>query len=338
MIELGLPWVLATLPLPILAWRFLPRAKERRAGALRVPFFDEMIGSVRAGVLGRVKRFGAIAAMIGAWSAMVVAAAQPSWVGEPQSIPTQGRDLMLALDLSGSMAQQDFAVNDRPIDRLSIVKAVAKRFVEDREGDRLGLILFGSRAYLQTPLTTDRETVGQMLDEAELGLAGKETAIGDAIGLAVKRLGERTAEERVLVLLSDGASNAGVMDPIRAAEFARQAGIRIYTIGIGADTRAFGGLGLMSLGGGDSLDEETLRRVAETTGGNYFRATSTEGLIEVYRRIDELEPSEGRESHVRPMRALFHFPLGAAFVLSAMLVMAHVAGALGWNWTAGRGR
>lgn len=336
MIELGLPWALALLPLPLFAWLFLPRAKERRAGALRVPNFNEMVGVVRAGVGGRVKRIGGLLAMVAAWGALVAAAAQPSWVGEPQAIPTQGRDLMLALDLSGSMAQEDFAVNGRPIDRLSIVKAVAQRFVEDREGDRIGLILFGSRAYLQTPLTADRETVAQMLGEAELGLAGKETAIGDAIGLAVKRLRERPAEERVLVLLSDGASNAGVIDPLRAAELAKDAGIRIYTIGIGADAQSrggslFGGGGLMALGGGDGLDEATLRAVAEATGGSYFRASSTEGLVEVYGRIDELEPSEGNEEHVRPTRALFHLPLAAAFALASLLVMAHVASALGWS-------
>jgi Ca-activated chloride channel family protein len=229
MIEISLPWAFALAPLPLVAWWLLPAAQPGRGGALRIPFYDSIAalagsgGSRRAGMGLKVL----------AWALLVLAASGPRWVGEPQAIPSHGRDLMLALDLSGSMGTPDFEWRGRAVDRFSVVNAVARDFVGKRVGDRLGLVLFGTRAYLQSPLTTDRETVIEMLADSEIGLAGEETAIGDAIGVAIKNLRDRAAEERVLVLLSDGASNAGVADPLDAARIAADEGIRIYTIGVG---------------------------------------------------------------------------------------------------------
>lgn len=320
MIELGLPLALLLLPLPVLVRWLLPPAPES-GGALRVPFYRTLAGLPSGGVeRGALKRL-TLAAKVLAWVLLVIACAQPRWIGEPQSVETQGRDLMLAIDLSGSMAAEDFDLGGRAADRLSVVKAVAREFVRAREGDRVGLLLFGTRAYVQAPLTTDRDTVIALLDESAIGLAGEETAIGDVIGLAVKRMRERPSEERVLVLLSDGASNVGALDPARAAELAALEGVRIYTIGVGSGGRSVQTpLGPISLGGAD-LDEKTLAEIAETTGGAYFRARDTAGLVNVYRQIDALEPTAGDDATVRPMRALFHWPLGLALAIALGLIL-----------------
>lgn len=337
MIELATPWLLLLLPLPPLAAWLLPAARPGRGAALRVPFYAALSADGAGGSRG-LRRVGVVAAKLLAWTLLVLAAAGPRWVGEPQSVPTTGRDLMLALDVSGSMAQPDFVVNGRPVDRHAVVNAVARDFVARREGDRVGLILFGTRAYLQSPLTADRGAVTEMLEESEVGLAGQETAIGDAIGIAVKRLRERPSDDRVLILLSDGASNAGVLDPLQAAELAAREGIRIYTIGVGADAQSWLGLSV-----GSDLDEPTLRAIADRTGGAYFRARDTQGLIEIYRSIDQLEPTEGDAATVRPLRDLFHWPLAASAATAGALALFGMLGEGGlrptprWTGPVGRG-
>lgn len=319
MIEFALPWAFAALPLPWLVRRLTPAARER-GGALRVPFFRALAAAAaqRAGT----SRGGIVAAIAKgvAWALLVVAAAQPQWIGPPQAIPTEGRDLMLALDLSESMRTPDFEVRGRSVDRFSVVRAVARDFTLHRVGDRVGLVLFGTRAFLQAPVTPDLATVAKLLDESEVGLAGEATAIGDAIGLSVKHLRERPEGERVLVLLSDGESNAGVLDPKRAAELARDAGVRVHTIGVGTGSQ-IGSRGPARHRGARSAgaDETTLREIAATTGGHYFRADDTESLVGVYREIDALEPTKGDPATVRPVRALFPWPLGAAFALTGLI-------------------
>ena len=172
------------------------------------------------------------------WVLAVVAAARPQFVGEPVALPMTGRDLLLSVDLSGSMEEQDFQLNGEWVDRLTALKSVATDFIERRVGDRVGLILFGREAYLQAPLTFDRATVSTLLDESVIGLAGKETAIGDSIGLAIRTLEDAGVEQgrRVLILLTDGANTAGAVEPRKAAELAAQRKLVIYTIGIGADS------------------------------------------------------------------------------------------------------
>lgn len=322
MIDFALPWVLLLLPLPLLAWWLLPPAPEGRGGALRVPFYAALKALPGGGGAASGNGRTALALKVFAWTLLVLAAAQPRWIGEPRSITTHGRDLMIALDLSGSMATEDFDVSGRQVDRLRVVNAVARDFVEQREGDRVGLVLFGTRAYLQAPLTFDRRTVIEMLDEAEIGLPGEETAIGDAIGLAVKHLRNRPAEERVLVLLSDGASNTGVLEPVQAAELAAREGVRVYTIGIGSGRQVVQTLmGPRVVNTDSELDEAALQKVADLTGGAYFRARDTAGLVDVYRSIDALEPTEGEAAQVRPTRALFYYPLAGALVLVALLLL-----------------
>jgi Ca-activated chloride channel family protein len=320
MIEFGLPWVLLLLPVPLLVWWLWPAARDT-GRALRVPFYQRVRALPGGGAAGTSAR-GLLALLVKAvaWLLLVAAAAQPQWMGEPQAVQAEGRDLMLALDLSGSMSSEDFAVQGRPIDRFSVVRAVARQFVLDRHGDRVGLVLFGTRAFLQAPVTPDLATVATLLDESEVGLAGEETAIGDAIGLAVKHLHERPADERVLVLLSDGVSNAGVLDPAKAATLAAEAGVRIYTIGVGSRGGAVASLfGQAAIPSGAELDETTLRAVADTTGGSYFRADDTESLLRVYAEIDKLEPTEGEAEMIRPVRALFFWPLGGTVALCGLL-------------------
>ncbi len=269
---------------------------------------------------------------VAAWILLVLAAARPERIGDELEVPVSGRNLMLAVDLSGSMDAKDFELGNRRVDRLTATKAVARDFIGRREGDRLGLILFGERAYLQVPLTLDRETVTIFLMEAFIGLAGEKTAIGDAITLAVKRIYDQGAEadEQVLVLLTDGANTAGEIDPIKAAELAQQIGLRIYTIGIGAEQMVVSSItgGMRRVNPSADLDEETLTKIADLTGGQYFRAKDTAGLQQIYRLLDEMEPVAEPEAGFRPVTSLFYWPLGGAFVLVSFLAIINLLAGL----------
>ena len=319
MISLAWPWALAALPLPFVVRWLLPTAPARLGRALHLPFYGEL-PALNVNATKNTGRLRHLLAWL-AWVLLVIAAARPQWLGEPVHLPVTGRDLMLAVDVSGSMEQEDYRLNGRSANRLDVVKEVAGRFIERREGDRLGLILFGSRAYLQTPLTYDRDTVRTMLNEAVIGLAGRETAIGDAIALAVKHLKEQPADNRVLILLTDGANTAGNIAPQDAARLATQAATRIYTIGIGGGPvgvrTPFG----MLMQQGSDLDPATLKAIAKQTHGRYFQATDTTQLEQVYNELDRLEPSVRDTRSFRPMRALFMWPAGAALLLSAGLAL-----------------
>ena len=248
---------------------------------------------------------------------------RPQWVGDVMSIPVSGRDLMLAVDLSGSMQEEDFVLKGERVDRLTATKSVAGDFIERRVGDRIGLILFGERAYLQVPFTFDRKTVKTLLYEAEIGLAGKATAIGDAIGLAVKRLRERDESNRVLVLLTDGANTTGTVAPKEAAQLAAAEGLKIYTIGVGADEMLVRDLfGMRKVNPSAELDEETLKTIAGITGGRYFRARDTRELEEIYRLLDKLEPVAEEARPFRPRKALYYWPLAGAVFIAALLLPA----------------
>jgi len=322
MYSLAWPWVLLALPLPLLMRHLLAEANDLQEAGLRVPSFTgfSMLRD-RSQVEALLNWRFWIAAI--AWILLVVAAAKPEHVGDELEVPVSGRNLMLAVDLSGSMDQKDFVLGSTRVDRLTATKAVATDFIGRREGDRIGLILFGERAYLQVPLTLDRETVKILLLEAFIGLAGEKTAIGDAITLAVKRIHEQKEEagEQVLVLLTDGANTAGEVQPLKAAELASQVGLRIYTIGIGAEQLDVNSLvgGRRRINPSADLDEATLTQIAELTGGRYFRAVDTAGLQDIYRLVDELEPVEEPEAGFRPVKSLFHVPLAGAFALVALM-------------------
>lgn len=323
MIDFLWPFAALLLPLPWLVRRFMTAAPQSPAGALRVPFYRQLESNALGhGRRTTSRRWRLILASI-IWALLVTALARPVWVGEELPLPVEGRDLMMAIDLSGSMGREDFGVDGRATNRLSVVKAAADDFIERRAGDRVGLILFSDRAYLQAPLTFDRTVVRELLDDAEVGLTGQETGIGDAIAIAVKRLKDRPAESRVLVLLTDGASNAGVMQPLAAAQLAADMGIKIYTIGVGAglmtvQTR----LGQRIVNPSEDLDEETLAQIAELTGGQYFRATDVQSLAGIYSAIDQLEPVSGDPLFMRPSVGLFYLPLGLALALIGMFAIA----------------
>jgi len=260
--------------------------------ALKVPFLDDFNVAQADNAQQNEKPWLLWLAII-AWLCLVLASTRPQWLGEPIEQGVSGRDLMLAVDLSGSMEERDFIINGKAVDRLTATKKVATEFIAQRIGDRLGLILFGTQAYLQTPLTFDRKTVEILLNEAVLGLAGDSTAIGDAIGLAVKRLQNQNVKSRVLILLTDGANTAGKVTPLQAADLAAQYHLKIYTIGIGADemlVRSF--FGTQKVNPSRDLDEKTLTAIAEKTGGRYFRARNTQELQQIYQLLDQLEPVE----------------------------------------------
>ena len=322
MLEILWPWALALAPLPLLAWLALPRARLSEP-ALQVPFYQlaaryEQEGGAAGGAALRR------ALMLLVWLLLVAAAVRPQWIGEPITLPTTGRDLLLAVDISGSMGTEDMQLGSAMTTRLAVVKEVVGDFVDRRRGDRLGLILFGTRAYLQTPLTFDRNTVRSLLTETPLGIAGNKTAIGDAIGLAVKRLQARPAEHRVLVLLTDGVNTIGEVSPLQAARLAAQEGIRIYTIGFGAEEMIVPGLLInRRVNPSAELDQETLTQIAEMTGGQYHRARTTQELANIYKVLDQLEPLEHEQETYRPVRSLFWYPLSLAFLASLLLALTH---------------
>lgn len=315
MISFAWPWIVIFIFLPILVWYFLPAQKARNSASLKVPSLQRFNQLKSKGASAqRFKPAHFVAALI--WSLLVIATMRPQWLGEAISLPVSGRDLMLGIDISGSMAEDDFQYQGRLVSRLSVVKELGRQFIDRRSGDRIGLILFGEQAYVQTPLTYDRKTVQHFLGEAVVGLAGKATAIGDAIGLSLKRLRKRREESRVLILLTDGANTAGNVAPQDAAEQAKKLGIKIYTIGVGSDgTDRRSVFGFPFGSQGSDLDEKSLTQIAETTGGRYFRAKNTEEMEEIYNIIDSLEPTEDDGEQRRPMYELFVWPLGLALTL-----------------------
>lgn len=323
MIHFEWPWLLSLLPLPLLIRWLLPAHKPVEQAALKVPFLDDFSeGETR--VISQTRRWPLLAAAI-AWILLIAACTRPQWLGEPIEQAVSGRDLMLAVDLSGSMEVQDFVINKQAVDRLTATKWVAGDFINRRAGDRLGLILFGTQAYLQTPLTFDRKTVMTLLDESAIGLAGDNTAIGDAIGLAVKRLKNQEVNSRVLILMTDGANTAGEVSPLKAAELAAENQLKIYTIGIGADemlVRSF--FGAQKVNPSQDLDEKTLTAIAEKTGGVYFRARNTDELNKIYQLLDELEPVEKDKQYFRPRSELYYWPLAGALLLAAVIALSRV--------------
>ncbi len=321
MLTLVWPWAWLLLPLPFLAYFILPRARREEA-ALLVPFYREVNSLTPGHRPGGGRRRLRLLFLSLSWVLLVAAVSRPQWVGDAVALPTKGRDLLLAVDISGSMAQEDMVSGGRQVSRLELVKQVAGDFIDRRVGDRVGLLLFGTNAYLQTPLTFDRKTVKTMLDEALIGFAGKLTSLGDAIGLAVKHLRERPAAGRVLILLTDGRNTAGRVEPLTAAGLAADSGVKIYTIGIGAEemvVQTF--FGRQRVNPSADLDEETLEKIATKTGGRYFRARDPEELEKIYRDIDQLEPVAQESQIYRPVQALYLLPLATALLLTFLQVL-----------------
>ena len=321
MLTLEWPWIWLLLPLPFLLRRWLPPHESQQA-ALRVPGLERFQFQQTQQGRGYLRQRWLLFLASLAWLALLLAASRPLWLGDVVEVPVSGRDLMLAVDLSGSMKIEDFSIKGETVDRLTATKYVADDFIKHREGDRVGLILFGTHAYLQAPLSFDRKTVTTLLNEAAIGLAGQQTAIGDAIGLAIKRLRDKSKDSRVLVLLTDGANTAGEVSPIQAAKLAAKQGLKIYTIGIGADEMVrYSIFGAQRVNPSADLDEKTLTTIAKITGGRYFRARDTQQLEKIYQLLDQLEPVKRDNLSFRPVRSLFYWPLGVALGLVGLMAL-----------------
>ena len=318
MFEFALPALLLALPLPLIM-RFLPAVTQADDAAIRAPFTQRWRALAETRGLSLKGKLLHLLILSGIWILLLIAAARPQWIGEPIELANSGRDLMLALDLSGSMQIEDMQVGNNLVSRIEAVKAIAADFTQRRTGDRVGLILFGTKAYVQAPLSFDVNTITQFIREAQLGFAGEDTAIGDALGLAIKRLRERPVESRVLILLTDGQDTASTVDPMEAAALASTMGVRIYTIGI---SRRLGNRGNAS----GEVDEALLNAVAQSTGGRYFRARNPAELQSIYQILDELEPIEQEKSTFRPVRSLSYIPLLIACALALLLI------GLRFNW------
>lgn len=315
MLEFGYPWLVLLVVLPFVL-RFKRRAQSE--SALILPPLAKL-----AAVSSKANRhwtgLNSVLKLL-IWLMLVLAATQPRWLGEPITLPQQGRDLMIALDLSGSMEIADMQFQGQSINRLDAVKRVVSDFITRRQGDRIGLILFADAAYQQTPLTFDLVTVQKMLDDSVLRLVGTRTAIGEAIGLAVKRLNSYDSSNKVLILLSDGANTAGNIQPLEALQLARAAGVKIHTIGVGAEQMMQQSVfGQRVVNPSQDLDERLLSTLANDTGGRYFRARDLNELNQIYQLIDQLEPIERDNLTYRPQRSLLHWPLAIALFLSFIL-------------------
>ncbi len=323
MIDVTWPWLFIVLPLPWFLRYVLPSAKQAPVQALKVPFFSALETA-----LGQEKSTSSqfslwqkvVLSLI--WILTVTASSGIQWLGKPIALPQQGRNLMLAVDLSGSMRTPDMKLGGQYLTRIQVVKKIAGNFIQQRAGDRIGLILFGTRAYLQTPLTFDRQTAGQMLNQATIGIAGIRTAIGDAIGLAIKQLIQYPAKSKALILMTDGGNNAGVVTPVQAAEVAKRAHIKIYTIGLGAKKMVMQtAFGPQVVNPSSGLDIQGLKKVAQITGGQFFRADDGQALQKIYQQLNKLEPIQNDKISLRPRTPLYPWPLGLALFLSCLLFM-----------------
>jgi len=324
MFSFAWPWFALILPLPWLVRRFAAKrgtsTMEQQSAVLLHPSVSRLqsafVSLAPAAGLSSLLQSLLLGLL---WAALVVAMMRPEWLEPHTQVLSPGYDLMLAVDASRSMEALDFTVDGRRVNRMAVVKGVVGRFIEQRSGDRVGLILFGDHAYLQSPLTLDGNAVRTLLDSAVPRMAGDATAIGDAVGLAVKKLRERPEGSRVLILLTDGENTAGSLPPLEAARLSQHYDIRIYTVGVGSKGKVpfmEGGRMVMA---DMQIDEELLKEVADVTGGAYFRATDTQALEEIYRRIDALEKTDAETRSTMIPRPLFRWPLAVA--MAALLLL-----------------
>lgn len=323
MIELIWPWAFAILLLPLVL-RFLIPARTASEAALNVPHIESFVFTQQEGSGGSSHRsfFLVIIALL-AWLSLATALARPQWTGEPTVLPTLSRDLVLAIDISGSMGCDDMIVNGRQYTRNEVVKRAVQDFVEKRDGDRIGIVLFGSLPYVYVPLTPDVLTASHMLTDAPVGIAGGYTAIGDSLGLSIKQTLNHPTEHRVVVLMTDGASNFGELNPIDAAELAAASDVTVYTIGIIPPTSTLDFFTAFRRCSSETVDEELMTAIAQKTNGKYFKAEDLNALLAIYEEIDALEPIENEGQTVRPMRALYHYPLALALALFALAWLLH---------------
>lgn len=320
------PLAFLLLLLPFVIRRFFPPVKGLHGDALRIPFIDDIAKiNIKSGNLWGIRGNGSTGWNMPLWLLYAVfvllvgAAARPQWVGEPVRLKNYSRDILMVMDISTSMLEPDFVLQGRRIDRLTAVKKAAGEFIRKRSDDRIGLVLFGTRAYLQAPITYDKKSVEEILWAMEAGMAGNSTSIGDALGLSLKSLKDApNPDKKIIILLTDGENNDGSLSLPQAINLAKKEGVKVYTIGVGNDRYLESVFGI-KLGRSD-LDESGLKQIAAETKGTYFRAKDTESLQKIYNIIDEMEPSANEDKFIQETKELYYIPLTGAFVLASMLV------------------
>ncbi len=308
-------WLLLLIPLPWLIRRWLPTHQEQKT-AVRVPFMQRIsrLAGVQPGSSTAVAKrpFSQWLVLSLAWLLVIVALARPQWLEDPVINELPMRDLMVAVDLSGSMEAEDFTdTAGNVVDRLTAVKQVLDAFFARREGDRVGLILFGTAAFVQVPFTDDLDVVRELLEEAQVRMLGPRTMLGDAMGLAINQFERSEVEDRVLIVLTDGNDTGSLVPPDRAAEIARDSDVVVHTIAIGDPTAT----------GEQALDEKTLEGIAVTTGGRYFHANDREELEEIYAYLDEINPRQVDTQSYRPLTDLYHWPLAGSLLMTLLYIM-----------------
>lgn len=313
------PFAILALPLPWLVrhlWRS-SRILAHEPEALWVPFFEPLRQKVQGRKTAFMSHFSLIFLL--SWVFFVGALMRPLFIGDPQFIPSEYRHLMLVLDVSDSMSSRDFSLGPQKITRLDMVKVLADDFLTKRQGDQVGLVLFGEEAYVYVPLTSDLVTTRSMLQEVNLGIAGPRTAMGDALALALKNMKDIPASSKVIILISDGFANAGQIHPEEVLLIAKEMGVKIYTIGVGADEMMEPSFfGSQMFNPSADLDEALLTKIANETGGQYFRAKTTQDMQRIYQQLDQLEPVESTKEMLRPIKELFYYPLGVTLILLAL--------------------
>lgn len=319
-------WYLALFVfLPIIIRYFFSSALKTETDALKVPFYQDIL-NIKS---GREKLKQGInlnyIALILIWILVVLAAMRPQFSYDPMLINPKGRVLMTAIDISGSMSLKDMMIESKKIDRLEAVKNIYTNFLENRKGDRVGLVVFGTKAFLLAPPTFDRNSVITALNEASTGMAGSKTAIGDGLGLAIKYMEKIEEEKRVLILLSDGASNAGNLNIEQAINLAKQANVKIYTIAFGKDTMEtqIGPL-KMVVDISSQIDTASLQKIAEVTDGKFYRAKDADSLKEYYEEINKIEPSAKNEIFLEPVRELYYLPLSLALLILIIFILTNL--------------
>lgn len=329
MMNFAYPYMFALLLLPLIIYILLPAVKGIHGEALRITFLRDL-SNIRAksGNLWQSSQgisshdYWAKLILILMYICLVTAVARPRWAGEPVRVKNEGRDILLVLDISTSMLEQDFSYNGRRLNRLQAVKAAASEFIDKRYDDRIGLVLFGTRAYLQSPLTFDRQAVKDILWAMDAGMAGNSTSIGDALGLALKSIKEdNNKENKVIILLTDGENNDGSLSLPQAINLAKSEKIKIYTIGVGGADNFVQSILSYKIALPSGLDEQGLQQLAQEAGGKYFRADDTDSLLKVYQEINQLEPQEREENYVQEIREYYYLPLLAAFILGCILLL-----------------
>ena len=326
MSQFAYPLMFLLLPLPFIVRHLLPALKGLHGDALKIPFINDLEKiSIKSGSLWNISsenssgysRFFWMLYLV--WFLLVFALARPQWLGEPVRTNNESRDIMLVLDISTSMLGRDFALGNQRIDRLTAVKKTASDFIKKRANDRIGLILFGTRAYLQAPLTYDKNAVEEILWSMRAGMAGDSTSIGDALGLALKNLNNnKNIKNKIIILLTDGENNDGSISLPQAVKLAADEGIKTYTIGVGSQNLFFNAM----LGYAHGIDEKGLNAIAQATKGQYFRAGNTQDLQQVYNIINQLEASQNQDRFLRETKELYYIPLLAAILSGLALAFA----------------